>query len=59
MLGHSLGGIWQTYDRHDYMKEQATAYEAWCKRLFGLVGIHEPTTPANDNVVTINSRRTA
>jgi len=58
MLGHSLGGVWKTYDQHDYMKEQAKAYEAWCNRLFGLVGIQEPT-PANDNVVTLESRRTA
>ncbi len=57
MLGHTLGGVWKTYDRHDYLKEQAKAYEAWCKRLFGLVGINEPTTPANDNLVDLDSRR--
>jgi len=58
MLGHSLGGVWKTYDRHDYLKEQAKAYEAWCKRLFGFVGI-EPTTPINDNVVRLYTERRA
>ncbi len=57
MLGHSLGGVWRTYDRHDYLKEQAKAYEAWCDRLFGLVGLNPLTTPSNDNVVTLDSRR--
>jgi len=38
MLGHSLGGVWQVYDQHDYLNEQAIAYEAWCERLFSLVG---------------------
>ncbi len=38
MLGHSLGGVWQVYDQHDYLKEQSLAYEAWCERLFSLVG---------------------
>ncbi|MBV1889142.1 MAG: site-specific integrase [Proteobacteria bacterium] len=56
MLGHTLGGVWQTYDRHDYLKEQAKAYEAWCKRLFGLVGIQDPT-PANDNVIEFKPKR--
>ncbi len=56
MLGHSLGGIWRTYDQHDYLKEQATAYEAWCKRLFGLVGL-DGGAPANDNLVDLDSRR--
>lgn len=56
MLGHSLGGVWRTYDQHDYLQEQAKAYEAWCERLFVLVGIREPK-PSNDNVVEIDSRR--
>lgn len=45
LLGHSLGGVWRTYDQHDYLKEQAKAYEAWCDRLFGLVGLQTPTNP--------------
>jgi hypothetical protein len=57
MLGYSLWGIWQTYDRHDYLKEQVKAYEAWCKWLFGLVNIHEQATPANDNLGDLNIRR--
>ncbi len=56
MLGHSLGGVWRTYDQHDYLKEQAKAYEAWCDRLFVLVGIRAPK-PSNDNLVDLDSRR--
>lgn len=26
MLGHKLPGIWQVYDRHDYIEEQRRAY---------------------------------
>ena len=59
MLGHSLGVVWKTYDRHDYLKEQAIAYNAWCDRLFGFVGLKPSTTPSNDNVIAINSRRFA
>lgn len=59
LLGHSLGGVWRTYDQHDYLKEQAKAYEAWCDRLFGLVGLQAPTNPSNNNVVALESRRTA
>jgi len=33
MLGHRLPGTWQTYDHYTYLKEQATAYSAWWKRL--------------------------
>lgn len=57
MLGHTLGGVWKTYDQHNYLKEQAIAYEAWCDRLFGLVGLKPLTTPSNDNVVNLDSRR--
>jgi integrase len=59
LLGHSLGGVWRTYDQHNYLKEQAKAYEAWCDRLFGLVGLKTPTNPSNDNVVAMESRRRA
>jgi integrase len=33
MLGHSLPKIWGTYDKHDYLKEQAKAYDLWVERL--------------------------
>lgn len=57
MLGHSLGGIvWRTYDKHDYLKEQAEAYEAWCNRLFDLVGF-DGYAPANDNLIEFGKKR--
>ena len=37
MLGHVLPGVWQVYDRHDYLEEQATAYKAWYERIMRLV----------------------
>lgn len=33
MLGHKLGGVWEVYDKHDYLDEQRQAYEAWLLRL--------------------------
>ena len=33
MLGHKLGGVWEVYDKHDYLDEQRQAYEAWLIRL--------------------------
>lgn len=33
MLGHKLGGVFETYDKHSYLKEQAEAYKAWFLRL--------------------------
>lgn len=33
MLGHRLPGTWQVYDHYDYLPEQATAIDAWCRRL--------------------------
>lgn len=33
MLGHVLPGVWQVYDRHDYLEEQAAAYRAWHARV--------------------------
>jgi hypothetical protein len=33
MLGHTLPGVWQTYDKHNYLDEQAEAYVAWAKRI--------------------------
>ncbi|WP_299231626.1 site-specific integrase [uncultured Halomonas sp.] len=43
MLGHVLPGVWQVYDRHDYLEEQAAAYRAWHDRLMRLVV--DPPTP--------------
>jgi len=57
MLGHSIGRIVQTYDKYDYLEEQATAYEAWCRRLFVMVGF--PTPTINSNVVTLHQSRQA
>jgi len=42
MLGHSLPGVWQVYDRHDYLEEQAKAYRAWHERLTRLVSGDPP-----------------
>lgn len=36
MLAHKLPGVWQTYDKHDYLEEQAAAYERWNQRLVGI-----------------------
>jgi len=36
MLGHKLPGSWQVYDQHDYLAEQAKAYDGWCSRLSAL-----------------------
>lgn len=33
MLGHKLPGVWMTYDKHDYLEEQAEAYKKWWARL--------------------------
>lgn len=38
MLGHALPGVWQTYDRHDYLEEQAKAYTLWWQRLQRILG---------------------
>lgn len=43
MLGHALPGVWQVYDRHDYLKEQAAAYKAWHERVMQLVAGDPPT----------------
>lgn len=58
MLGHSIGRIVQTYDQYDYLKEQAEAYEKWCKRIFEIVeGKTPPQMPVNDNVVKLDFRK--
>ena len=33
MLGHRLPGVWQTYDQHLYLQEQAECLKGWVKRL--------------------------
>lgn len=38
MLGHTLPGVWQTYDQHDYLEEQAKAYTLWWQRLQRILG---------------------
>lgn len=43
MLGHVLPGVWQVYDRHDYLEEQAIAYKAWYERIMRLVAGDLPT----------------
>jgi len=30
MLGHELGGIMATYNKHDWIEEQVKGYELWC-----------------------------
>lgn len=61
MLGHAVGSqVARVYDRYDYLKEQAEAYEEWCDKLFGLVDdrprnpVHEP-----DKIVAFTPRRQA
>lgn len=43
MLGHVLPGVWQVYDRHDYLEEQAAAYQKWHARVMQLVAGDPPT----------------
>jgi len=33
MLGHKLPGVWQVYDRHNYIEEQRRAYSLWWARV--------------------------
>lgn len=33
MLGHELGGIMAIYNKHDWIEEQAKAYELWCSMI--------------------------
>jgi integrase len=59
MLGHAIGSsVARVYDHYDYLKEQAEAYEKWCRKLHEMVGEELPE-PSNDNVVEIRKRRTA
>lgn len=36
ILGHKLPGEWLTYDKHDYLEEQADAYKLWWTKLESL-----------------------
>lgn len=33
MIGHLMPKTWRTYDKHDYLEEQAVAYSAWVTKL--------------------------
>ncbi len=37
MLGHKLPGVWEVYDRYNYLGEQAVAYSSWWARLMQIV----------------------
>lgn len=41
MLGHGLPAVWGTYDLHEYMDEQAQAYEKWFHKLCTILNNHE------------------
>lgn len=43
MLGHVLPGVWQVYDRHDYLEEQGRAYRKWHERVMHIVTGELPT----------------
>jgi integrase len=51
-LGHIIGGVRETYDRHEYLDEKRDAFE----KLAALIKII--LTPPADNVVSIDDRRT-
>lgn len=38
MLDHKLPGVWQVYDKHDYLSEQMRAYQAWHRKLMIITG---------------------
>lgn len=33
MLGHVLGGVMAVYNKHDWLDEQAAAYQMWTEKL--------------------------
>lgn len=37
MLGHKLPGVWQVYDKSDYLEEQRKAYQAWWNRVESII----------------------
>lgn len=50
MLDHKLPGVWQVYDKHDYLGEQMQAYQAWHRKLMIIAGKADA-----DNVVAIKT----
>lgn len=57
MLGHTLGRVIDTYDRHDYLEEQAKAYRAWHRRIVQILEGRATPTPSNDNVIQLRGRK--
>jgi integrase len=47
-LGHVIGGVEGTYDRHDYLAEMRIAYEALAQQIWRIVD------PPEDNVVVLH-----
>lgn len=45
MLGHSLPGVWQVYDRHDYLTEQRAIYRQWWEKLREISASRRSTCP--------------
>lgn len=41
MLGHGLPAVWGTYDLHEYLGEQAQAYEKWFFKLCAILDNYE------------------
>ncbi|MBN7895232.1 tyrosine-type recombinase/integrase, partial [Providencia rettgeri] len=41
MVGHKLPGVWQTYDKFTYLKQQHEAYEKWWDKVLR-IAYHSP-----------------
>lgn len=41
MLGHGLPAVWGTYDLHEYLDDQAQAYQKWFRKLCAIIGNYE------------------
>lgn len=41
MLGHGLPAVWGTYDMHQYLEDQAQAYEKWFYKLCAILDNYE------------------
>ena len=41
MLGHGLPAVWGTYDLHEYLSDQAQAYEKWFYKLCAILDNYE------------------
>jgi len=48
MLGHKLGGVFETYNKHSFIEQKRTALNKWMDRL-------ELLSQDNDNVVLLSS----